>query len=276
VIELNHQGERPLRSKFTSAPIGLGYIVTCVGALIMLLPAAATALFQLGHALSVIARFDGASWVATSVQAGWVGALVALAGVLVLVLFSLIPAFGSSPPWEYNSVLHTIDVVVEKLTFVFATVLLPLVLANAVEVVWRYTLQDPTIWALDVTTMSFGAFFMLGCAYALQKGAHVRTDMLWDKFSERKKGVIDSIAFVFFFIPAMLILLWIGWGSFLDAYNINEKSNSGAWQPIIWPLRATVPLTFALLLLQGISELMKSLWAARTGQVLVKHEKIEV
>ncbi|HRD76384.1 MAG TPA: hypothetical protein PK264_10645 [Hyphomicrobiaceae bacterium] len=58
--------------------------------------------------------------------------------------------------------------------------------------------------------------------------------------------------------------------------NINEKSNSGAWQPIIWPLRGAIPLTAALLFFQGISELMKSLWAARTGQVLVKHDKIEV
>jgi TRAP-type mannitol/chloroaromatic compound transport system permease small subunit len=176
----------------------------------------------------------------------------------------------------YLGIIRSIDFVVEKLTIVFAVIILPLVLANAVEVVWRYALQDPTIWALDVTTMSFGAFFMLGCAYALQKGAHVRTDMLWDKFSTRKKGVIDSLAFVLFFIPSMAILLWIGWGSFLDAWNINEKSNSGAWQPIIWPLRGVVPLTFGLLMFQGISELLKSLWAARTGQELVHHEKIEV
>lgn len=176
----------------------------------------------------------------------------------------------------YLGTIRTIDFIVEKLTFVFLLLLLPLVLANAVEVFWRYFLQDPTIWALDVTTMSFGAFFMIGSAYALQKGAHVRTDMLWDKFSDRKKGVIDSIAFIVFFIPSMTILTWIGWGSFLDAFNINEKSNSGAWQPIIWPLRFVVPLSFGLLLFQGISELMKSLWAARTGDVLVHHEKIEV
>lgn len=173
-------------------------------------------------------------------------------------------------------VIRTIDFVVEKLTFIFAILILPLVLANAVEVFWRYFLQDPTIWALDVTTMSFGAFFMLGCAYALQKGAHVRTDMLWDKFSDRKKGVIDSCAYILFFLPSMAIIFYIGWQSFAYSYGIGERSNSGAWQPIIWPLRGVIPLTAGLLFLQGISELMKSLWAARTGQVLVHHEKIEV
>ena len=59
---------------------------------------------------------------------------------------------------------------------------------------------------LDVTTMSFGALFMLGAAYALLKGAHVRTDMLWEKFSDRKKGMIDSIAYILFFLPSMAML----------------------------------------------------------------------
>ena len=54
--------------------------------------------------------------------------------------------------------------------------------------------------------MSFGALFMLGAAYTLLKGAHVRTDMLWEKFSDRKKGIIDSIAFLLFFLPSMAIL----------------------------------------------------------------------
>jgi TRAP-type mannitol/chloroaromatic compound transport system permease small subunit len=145
-----------------------------------------------------------------------------------------------------------------------------------IEVFSRYVLGDPTIWALDVTTMSFGALFMLGCGLALLKGAHVRTDMLWDGFTERTKGRIDTIAYIVFFLPTMAVLFYVSWGSFIDAYLINERSNSGAWGPIIWPLRGVVPLTFAILFIQGISELMKSIWAARTGEVLVKHEKIEV
>jgi TRAP-type mannitol/chloroaromatic compound transport system permease small subunit len=119
-------------------------------------------------------------------------------------------------------------------------------------------MNDPTIWALDVTTMSFGALFMLGCAYALQKGAHVRTDMLWDTFSTRTKGWIDAIAYVVFFLPTMAVLFFLSIDDFLYAYSIDERSNSGAWQPVIWPLRAVIPLTAALLFFQGISELLKS------------------
>jgi TRAP-type mannitol/chloroaromatic compound transport system permease small subunit len=124
--------------------------------------------------------------------------------------------------------------------------------------------------------MSFGALFMLGAAYALLKGAHVRTDMLWEKFSDRKKGIIDSVAYVLFFLPSMAILFAISIDDFFYSLSINETSTSSLWRPVIWPLRAVIPLAAALLFLQGISELMKSLWAARTGEMLVHREKIEV
>ena len=63
--------------------------------------------------------------------------------------------------------------------------------------------------------MSYGALFMLGCAYALLKGAHVRTDMLWDKFSTRKKGWIDAVAYLVFFLPTMAVLFFMSVDDFL-------------------------------------------------------------
>ncbi len=129
-------------------------------------------------------------------------------------------------------------------------------------------MDSPTSWALDVTTMSFGALFMLGAAYALLKGAHVRTDMLWQSFSDRKKGIIDSFAYMVFFLPSMAILFAISFDDFFYSLSINEHSTSSLWQPVIWPLRAVIPLTAPLLFLQGVSELIKSLWAAHTGVLL--------
>jgi TRAP-type mannitol/chloroaromatic compound transport system permease small subunit len=184
------------------------------------------------------------------------------------------PAAVPSP--GYLAVIRSIDKFTEYTGYFFMLLVIPLIFSNVIEVFARYVLKDPTIWALDLTTMSFGALFMLGSALALLKGAHVRTDMLWDKFSDRKKGLIDAVAFVLFFLPTMAVLFWISVDDFFYSMSINEKSNSGAWAPIIWPLRGVIPITFAMLFLQGISELMKSLWAAKTGVFLVKHEKIEV
>lgn len=182
----------------------------------------------------------------------------------------------AAPSPAYMATIRIIDRINDYAGHAFAFLVIPLILANTYEVLARYVFDQPTIWALDVTTQSFGALFMLGAAYALLKGAHVRTDMLWDKFSDRKKGIIDSCAYVIFFLPTMALLFFISWDDFLYAIDIKETSNSTSWQPVLWPLRGVIPLTSALLFLQGISELLKSLWAARTGEVLVHHEKIEV
>ena len=180
------------------------------------------------------------------------------------------------PPRRYLAVIRAIDAITQWTGYLFTLLVIPLIVANVVEVFMRYAMGAPTSWALDVTTMSFGALFMLGAAYALLKGAHVRTDMLWEKFSDRKKGIIDSVAYVLFFLPSMAILFAISIDDFFYSLSIDETSTSSLWRPVIWPLRAVIPLAAALLFLQGISELMKSLWAARTGEMLVHREKIEV
>ena len=180
------------------------------------------------------------------------------------------------PSRSYLAVIRTIDKFTELTSYLFVVVIIPLVFANVVEVFARYVLKAPTIWALDVTTMSYAALFMLGAALALLKGAHVRTDMLWEKFSDRTRGMIDSLAAMLLFLPTMTVLFFISIDDFLHAVSIDERSSSGAWTPILWPMRGVIPLTAFMLFLQGISELMKSLWAWRTGEFLTKHEKIEV
>ena len=186
------------------------------------------------------------------------------------------PARKPRPHRGYLAVIRTIDKFTEVTAYLFVIVIIPLILANVVEVFARYVLRAPTMWALDVTTMSYAALFMLGAALALLKGAHVRTDMLWERFSDRTKGMIDSLALVVFFQPTMVVLFFISIDDFFYSISIDERSSSGAWTPILWPLRGIIPLTAFMLFLQGISELMKSLWAWRTGEFLAKHEKIEV
>lgn len=181
------------------------------------------------------------------------------------------------PFTPYTRVIYAIDSVTSFFCYlVLFLVVPPLILSNVYEVIARYAFHSPTIWALDVTTMSFAALVMLGASYALQKGAHVRTDIFWDKMTPRTKGIIDSIAYVVFFMPTMFVLLYISWDEFFYAWSIDERSSSGIWRPLLWPMRFVLVLAFALLLLQGISELMKSLWAARTGELLQENEKIEV
>ena len=180
------------------------------------------------------------------------------------------------PPRGYLAVIRGIDRFTDFTGYIFVLAIIPLVFANVIEVFCRYVLRSPTIWALDVTTMSYAALFMLGAPLALLKGAHVRTDMLWEAFSDRTKGMIDSLAFLLFFLPTMVVLFFISIDDFLYSLSIDERASSGAWTPVLWPLRAVIPLTAFMLFVQGISELMKSLWAWRTGAFLSRHERIEV
>jgi TRAP-type mannitol/chloroaromatic compound transport system permease small subunit len=152
----------------------------------------------------------------------------------------------------------------------------PLVLAVTYEVFMRYLFNAPTIWSYDVAYMLYGTIFMLGSAYALHKGAHIRTDFFFEKWSIRTKGWIDTIAYVVFFFPGIFLFLVVSWSEGVYAFSIGETSEQTPWRPILWPFKMVVPLACFLLLVQGISETIKSVWAARTGIELEHKEKIEV
>ena len=152
----------------------------------------------------------------------------------------------------------------------------PLVLAVAYEVIARYAFSAPTIWSFDVTYMLYGTIFMLGAAYALHKGAHIRTDFFFEKWSIRTQGVIDSTAYLVFFFPALAVFLWVSGAEGWYAFEINETSEQTPWRPLLWPFKMVVPLTCALLMIQGVSETIKSLYAARTGIVLEHKERVEL
>src|ERR671923_1525342 len=85
----------------------------------------------------------------------------------------------------------------------------PLVAVVAWEVIARYAFHAPTIWSFDLTYMLYGTIFMLGAAYTLHKGAHIRTDFFFEKWSIRTRGLIDSIAYVVFFFPSLTLFLFV-------------------------------------------------------------------
>ena len=152
----------------------------------------------------------------------------------------------------------------------------PLVLAVSYEVLARYLFDAPTIWSFDVTYMLYGTLFMLGSAYALHKGAHIRTDFFFEKWSIRTQGMIDSLAYLVFFFPSIFVFFLVsgqeGWYSML----IGETSEQTPWRPILWPFKMVVPLTCLLLLIQGVSETIKCVYAARWGIELEHKEKVEI
>jgi TRAP-type mannitol/chloroaromatic compound transport system permease small subunit len=172
--------------------------------------------------------------------------------------------------------IRTVDRFTDLTGTVVSWLSVPLVLSVSYEVIARYVFAAPTIWAFDITYMTYGALFMLGAAYALHKGAHIRTDFFWEKFSARKRGWIDSISYIVFFFPSLAILFYLSLDEAVHAWQINEVSDQTPWRPILWPFKAVIPASCLLLLVQGVSELLKSLYMARTGVELEQKEKVEV
>ncbi len=156
---------------------------------------------------------------------------------------------------------------------IVAFLILPMVASLVYEVIARYFFTRPTIWASDLSTILYGAFFMLGSAYALQRQQHIRTDFLYEKWSTRTKGLVDSLLYIAFYFPGLGIFMWIGWEYAWTSTMLQERIVTSPWMPIIWPLKLTIPIATILLLNQGISELLKSLYAAYTGLEL--HEGAE-
>ena len=161
---------------------------------------------------------------------------------------------------------RAIDRFTERSATLFAWLMAPLLVAVGWEVVARYAFGAPTTWAYETIYMLYAAMFMLGAAYALRTGAHIRTDFFWEKWPLRTRAAIDSIAYVALFFPGMLLYLVAGVEATWSSYAIDERSADTAWFPPLWPLKAVVPASALLLLVQGVSELAKSVHAWRSGE----------
>jgi TRAP-type mannitol/chloroaromatic compound transport system permease small subunit len=176
----------------------------------------------------------------------------------------------------FRSTIELIDRFASYIGRATAWLIIPMTIAVTWEVVARHFFRAPTIWAFDVTYMLYGTHFMLGTAYTLMRIGHVRTDMLYQNWSIRRQNQIDAIGYFFFFFPAMILLFYFGWLEAYHSFQIGETSDASPWRPIVWPFKFVIPLTALLLLIQGVAELLKSLYAIRTGREWAHREHLEI
>ncbi len=136
----------------------------------------------------------------------------------------------------------------------------------AYEVFARYLFHAPTIWAYELTYQLYGSHFMLGAAYTLYKGAHIRTDILYDRYPVKWQGWVDATLYLFFFFPGMIFFLWAGGAEAIHAWSIGELSEATPWRPPLYPFKTVIPVAAVLLIIQGVSEFLKSVYAAIRGR----------
>ncbi len=130
---------------------------------------------------------------------------------------------------------------------------------TAYETIQRYLFRVTSV-ALQETTWHLYAFlFLLGLAYTLKHDRHVRVDIFYDRMSERLKAGINLFAILVLVLPFCLLMIGFSWKFMLTAYQIGERSGDPGGLPARWILKAAIPAGFGLLLLQGLSEIFKSL-----------------
>ena len=147
----------------------------------------------------------------------------------------------------------------------FGWCILVLTLSVSYEVFVRYVLNKPTVWAFDMMVQMYGALFMMAGAYALAQDTHVRGDVLYRLFPIRMQASIDFLLYLIFFFPGMLALFWFGMEIAQDSWRYKEVSWNSPARIQVYFFKTLIPLAAGLLLLQGLSELVRCWRAIRTG-----------
>ena len=158
-----------------------------------------------------------------------------------------------------DRVVCAIDAVSTAAGWLAGWCIVPITVAVSYEVVARYAFGAPTKWSYEVGWMLYGAQFMLAASYTLLKGGHIRTDVFYERWSAKTRAAVDGVCYVLFFFPGMLCILYAGAVEARQAWQIGERTGLRIFVvpvPMYW-LKAVIPLTAALLLLQGFSELIR-------------------
>jgi len=174
-----------------------------------------------------------------------------------------------------QKLLLTIDRISTFVGQFFSWLIVGLTLLITWEVFSRYVLNNPHSWAFDVMIIMYGTLFMMAGAYTLAKSGHVRGDVLYGFFRPRTQATIDLILYVVFFIPGVFALTYAGYFYAAESWAIRETSNITAQGPPIYPFKTMLPLAGAILLLQGVVEIIRCVICIQRGEWPSREEDVQ-
>ncbi|MCO5119445.1 MAG: TRAP transporter small permease subunit [Burkholderiaceae bacterium] len=143
-----------------------------------------------------------------------------------------------------------------------AWLIVPMFLALIADVIMRYVVGSVTIWTAELAQLIFGVYSVIAGGYLLVNRGHVNVDILYGRFSKKRKAVVD-LATSFLFVFFMLVLIWQSADMAWESIEKMETSYS-VWNPYIWPVKLAVPVAGILLFLQGIVRMVSD-WRAIKG-----------
>lgn len=127
---------------------------------------------------------------------------------------------------------------------------------SAGNAVMRKTFDWSSNALLEIQWWLFAAVFLLAAPWALASNEHIRVDIVNNRLSQRTRHIIELVGHALFLLPVAALIVWTSWSFFTASYVHNEQSpNAGGLA--LWPIKALIPVAFALLFVQGISEIIK-------------------
>lgn len=148
----------------------------------------------------------------------------------------------------------------------FSWLIVGLTLLVSWEVISRRFFDNPHAFTFDVMIMMYGTLFMMAGAYTLSKNGHVRGDVLYGFFTPRVQAGLDLTLYIVFFIPGIIALAWAGYNFAADSWAIREHSSVTADGPPLYHFKTVIPIAGALILLQGLVEIVRCVLCLKQGQ----------
>jgi TRAP-type mannitol/chloroaromatic compound transport system permease small subunit len=162
----------------------------------------------------------------------------------------------------YIAVVDRINTAIGK---AFGWFILIMTFGTSYEVFVRYVLNNPTIWAYDLSYNMYGALFFMAGAYTLSRNAHVRGDVIYRLWPVRTQAAVDLTLYFLFFFPGVLALTFAGYEYAAESWRYQEVSVYSPADIPIFPLKTLIPIGGALLLLQGVAEIFRCIICLRRG-----------
>ena len=165
-----------------------------------------------------------------------------------------------------NRFLYFIDSLSAGVGKAFGWLIMVLTAGVSYEVFVRYVLRAPTTWAFDLAYITYGAMFLMAGAYTLSRNGHVRADVMYRFWKPRTQATMDLVLYIIFFIPAVAAFMYAGWNYAEMSVRFKEVSIFSPAGVPVYPLKALIPVTGVLLLLQGIAEIIRCIICIRLGE----------
>ncbi|MEY2658970.1 MAG: hypothetical protein RLZZ123_142 [Pseudomonadota bacterium] len=164
-----------------------------------------------------------------------------------------------------QNLLQTADRISTWVGKAFAWLIVALMLMVVIEVFKRYALNAPTAWIFDASNMMYGTLFMMGGAYTLSQGGHVRGDFFYGSAKPRTQASLDLVLYVIFFFPGVIALTYAGYTYAADSWAIHEQTFNADPLPL-YPFKTVIPVAGAIVLMQGLAEMLRCVVCLRTGE----------